>query len=140
MLDKIVGAFLGAPAEQIAEYLKDKQRLKQELKLEKLKGQIADKQATTKLADKRAEETHSWGMAHIANSGWKDEFVLLVVSVPVILGFIPGGAMYATAGFAALDKMPVWYQVLLVTVYLAIYGVRAYQGKNVVGRLLGGDK
>jgi|GEM_PF-1727073 len=138
MIEKIVGAFLGAPAEQLAEYFKEKQRLKSEFKLEKLRGRIADQKARNGQAENRAAENHTWEMAHLANmGGYKDEFVLGVVSTPVIMGFIPGMSGYALAGFAVLDKMPVWYQVLLVTIYLAIYGIRAAQGKNIVGRMLG---
>ena len=138
MLDKIIGALLGQPAEKIADFFKRKMELKQELKLAKLEGRVADQRARNSQAENRAAENHTWEMAHLANMrGYKDEFVLVVVSTPVIMGFIPGMSEHALAGFAVLDKMPVWYQVLLVTIYLAIYGIRAAQGKNIVGRMLG---
>jgi len=106
------------------------------------KRQVADQRARNSQAENRAAENHTWEMAHLANmGGYKDEFVLGVVSTPVIMGFIPGMSKYALSGFAVLEKMPVWYQVLLVTIYLAIYGIRAAQGKNIVGRMLGkGEK
>ena len=142
MLDKIVGALLGQPAEKIADFFKRKMELKQELKLAKLEGRVADQRARNSQAENRAAENHTWEMSHLANmGGYKDEFVLGVVSTPVIMGFIPGMSKYALSGFAVLEKMPVWYQVLLVTIYLAIYGIRAAQGKNIVGRMLGkGEK
>jgi hypothetical protein len=59
----------------------------------------------------------------MANS-WKDEFLLLLFSVPVIMCFIPGLAMYVTAGFVALSGTPVWYQVIFVVICLTIYGHR----------------
>jgi len=142
MLEKILGAFLGQPAEQIADFFKRKAELKQELKLAKLEGRVADQKARNSQAENRAAENHTWEMSHLANmGGYADEFVLGVVSIPVIMGFIPGLSEYALAGFDVLDKMPVWYQVLLVTIYLAIYGIRSVQGKNIIGRILGrGEK
>lgn len=126
-LTQIVGAFLGAPAEQIAEYFKEKQRLKQELKLTKLKGQIAVEKAKEARAIQADNNDHEWEMLMIQNSGWKDEFVLLVVTIPFIMGFIPGMDTYALHGFAVLEKMPMWYQIMLVTIFFAIYGIRKWQ-------------
>jgi len=140
MLSKLISVITGAPIEKAIEFIQARQEAKQKLKLAKIQGQIAKEEAKAKYADKRAEETHTWEMAHIANSGWKDEFVLLVIYIPVIMGFVPGMEETALAGFAVMAKMPIWYQALLVTVSLAIYGVRAYQGKNIVGRILGKDE
>jgi uncharacterized membrane protein len=57
-------------------------------------------------------------------SSWKDEFLLLLFSIPVVMCFIPGLAVYVTAGFIALSGTPVWYQVIFVVIALTVYGHR----------------
>ena len=126
MLDKVLGALLGAPAEQVASFFKEKQRLKSEYKLAKLRARVAGERAKEARAIQADTNDHAWGMLQITNAGWKDEFVLIVVAAPYIMGFIPGGEEYALAGFATLDKTPVWYQVMLVTIFFAIYGIRKW--------------
>jgi len=140
MLSKVLSFITGAPVEAGVKYFQRKAELKQELKLKKLEGQIADQTARNEQAGDRAKETHAWELAHIANSGWKDEFVLLVVSSPMIMGFIPGLQNHALSGFKVMEEMPIWYQALVVSIFLAIYGIRAVKGKNIVGKILGTNK
>ena len=78
----------------------------------------------------------NWEMefARQAASSWKDEYTLLVVSVPALLAFIPkdmdewqGGAYYVTEGFRALRETPGWYQLLLVSLFFATFGIRYFR-------------
>ena len=131
MWTKLVAAFLGAPVEQIAEYFKEKQRLKQELKKTKLEGQIVVARAKAEAQAKKQEHTASWEMASLRNSGWKDEFVLLLISIPVPLSFVPGLAPYVHEGFRVLGDTPYWYMALILSVYLAIYGIRWKGAENI---------
>lgn len=130
-LAKLMGVFLGAPTEQIANYLTKKQQLKMDLKLAQLNGQIAAARAREERAKQADNNDAEWERMQIQNSGWKDEFVLLVITVPFIMGFIPGMDKYALHGFAVLDKMPMWYQVMLVTIFFAIYGIRKWQAHSL---------
>lgn len=63
-------------------------------------------------------------MAKQAASSWKDEYVLILVSIPAVLSFVPGAAPLVQEGFEAIDKMPGWYQIVFVSVLLATYGIR----------------
>ena len=126
MLDKLLGSLLGAPAEQVAEYFKEKQRLKSEYKLAKLRAKVAGERAKEARAIQADTNDHEWSILQIQNSGWKDEFVLIVVSIPFIIGFIPGMDKYVQAGFANLSNTPVWYQVMIVTIFFAIYGIKKW--------------
>lgn len=126
MLDKLIGALLGAPAEQVAEYFKEKQRLKSEFKLARLRERVAGERAKEARAIQADTNDHEWSLLQIQNSGWKDEFVLIVVSTPFILGFIPGMDKYVHAGFANLSNTPGWYQVMIVTIFFAIYGIKKW--------------
>jgi len=76
----------------------------------------------------------------IANSGWKDEWVLIILSIPMILAFIPYTVKYVEAGFIALDGTPLWYRTTVMTIYLATFGIRLWRrdmnkGTNVVEML-----
>lgn len=73
---------------------------------------------------------------NMANS-WKDEFVLIMFSIPVIMCFIPTMDVYVRAGFDALSETPVWYQVIFTVMCLTIYGHRKL-AKLFAGRFLGG--
>lgn len=73
---------------------------------------------------------------NMANS-WKDEFVLIMFSVPVIMCFIPTFDVYVKAGFEALKDTPIWYQVIFVVMCLTIYGHRKL-ARMFAGRFLGG--
>lgn len=126
-LSKVLGAFLGAPAEQLTEYFTEKQRLKMEFKLARLRAKTAEQRAREERAKQADKNNHEWELLQIRNSGWKDEFVLIVVTVPFIMGFIPVLDKYALHGFAVLEKMPMWYQVMLVTIFFAVYGIRKWQ-------------
>lgn len=124
MLKGILKFLSGGAAEQIGEYFDNRQKLKQELTLTKLEGKIAIAQATATAKIKQQENIHSWEMAQIANSGYKDEIVLGVILYPYIGSFIPGIQDSVLVGFQYLAQMPYWAVGLTVTIFLAIYGIR----------------
>jgi hypothetical protein len=115
--------------EPVATYYTRRQELKQArfeatLKAEIAKGDRAAKQISEGLAADAAWELESL-KAHA--DGWKDEFVLIVLSAPLVMCFIPGLAPYVQTGFAALEKTPWWYPVATLSVFLATYGIRWYR-------------
>jgi hypothetical protein len=71
----------------------------------------------------------AWEMefARQAGNSWKDEYELLLLSIPMIMCFVPGWDVYVANGFASLSKTPLWFQSLLVTIFLANYGIRNYR-------------
>jgi len=129
MLNKLLGALLGAPAQQVAEYFKEKQKLKSDYKLAKLRAKVAGERAKEARAIQADTNDHAWEILQIKNSGWKDEFVLLVISIPMIMSFIPGLSPYVQKGFTVLNTTPDYYQWLLLAVYAAIYGIRVWRRK-----------
>ena len=110
--------------EVAGEFLKERQQLKNALKLAKLKGKIDLE--TAKYAGQAAQQAHinNWEMASLANSGFKDEVVLGVILFPYVGAFIPGVQDYVLVGFQYLAQMPYWAVGLTVTIFLAIYGIR----------------
>lgn len=130
MLNKLLGALLGAPAEAVAEYFKERQRLKSELKLKKLEGKVKIEQAKAEMEVRKLEADNAWELAQIANSGWKDEWVLILLSIPLVLVFIPEMAPYIQQGFSVLATTPEWYRWLILIIFGAIYGIRIWRRKD----------
>lgn len=62
-----------------------------------------------------------------AATSWKDEYTLIVVSIPLVMAFVPGLAVYVTAGFAAFAATPLWYQIMVQTIFYATYGIRLWR-------------
>ena len=75
------------------------------------------------------EIDNNWELEQIKNSGWKDEFVLLLISIPMVLSFIPATATYVENGFKALALTPDWYQWLILSIFAAVYGIRVWRRK-----------
>ena len=95
----------------------------------------------TKMLVSDAERLHAQKMANgeveykkaiMANNnqGWKDEFVLILVSAPVMLliwsifSDDPEIMMKVEMFFEYFNNMPFWYQALFIGVVSAIYGLK----------------
>lgn len=139
-MKKLLSWITGAPVEQIGEYFKEKQRLKHELRVEELRGKVEWEKAKTRRASESEGRDHEWELMSIQNSGWKDEWVLVVLSIPMILSFIPHTVAYVQMGFAALENTPVWYRITVASIYLATFGLRLWRrdvsiGTNLVDKI-----
>jgi hypothetical protein len=128
-LDWIKAALGKGVVEPIATYFGRKQELKQakfeaQLKFEQAKGERAATLITQGLA-----ADASWEMlfANQAASSWKDEYTLVVCSIPLVMAFIPGLDVYVTRGFAAFSATPLWYQVMVQTMFYATVGIRLWR-------------
>lgn len=71
----------------------------------------------------------AWEMefAKQANTSWKDEYTLIVVSIPMVMAFTPGMAPFVVSGFASFSQTPIWYQVMVQTIFYATYGIRLWR-------------
>jgi hypothetical protein len=59
-------------------------------------------------------------------NSWKDEWITLLFSIPLILAFCGDwGNQIVQAGFTALEAMPTWYQVSLGGIVSASIGLRS---------------
>jgi hypothetical protein len=65
-------------------------------------------------------------MAQGTMNSWKDEYLVLLFSVPLILCFTGEWGRTAVAeGFAALEAMPEWYQYTLGVIVASSFAVRS---------------
>ena len=65
-------------------------------------------------------------MAQGSQSSWKDEWLTILFSVPLVLCFTgEWGRQTVSDGLAALESMPEWYQYTLGVIVAASFGVRS---------------
>jgi radical SAM superfamily enzyme with C-terminal helix-hairpin-helix motif len=132
------GSIIGVVTKSVGGYFKGKQ----ELAGVKLKGQmkVIEAEAESKLAIAKgrvrmAEEgqAQSFNLDLVAmnnmEKSYKDEIILIVFMTPMVLAFIPSMDVYALRGFEVIEKMPQWYQYILIGMIVVIYGMRGMLDK-----------
>src|SRR5210317_291765 len=79
---------------------------------------------------KSADSLADWEKIQAQNAGtsWKDEWLTLLFSIPLIMAFIPSMVPYVDKGFEVLKGMPTWYQYALSVVVAASFGIRSAIG------------
>ena len=93
----------------------------------KVKADVAKAEAEAVVMQKKATGEIDWDlkMADASASSWKDEWLVILFSIPLILAFIPGMEDIVSRGFQQLEQMPEWYQYSLGVIVAASFGVRS---------------
>ena len=66
-----------------------------------------------------------------AETSWKDEWFVILLSIPAVMAFIPGLSEYVGLGFAELAKAPDWYLGAFGIAVAASFGFRKFADKMV---------
>jgi hypothetical protein len=127
VLGKIVEKLLGAPVQAVTDFLTKRAELKLQKQLADINKEISTAQFRKELIEKNLDADISWESLSIQNSGWKDEYVLILISLPLPLAFVPYMQPYITEGFAILQTTPEWYRWLVMLIFTAIYGIRVWR-------------
>ena len=99
-------------------------------KRQETKMLMADAQATHASKMARGELEYKQAVMQNNQQGWKDEFVLILVSAPVMLliwsifSDDPEIMKKVEMFFEYFNNMPFWYQALFIGVVSAIYGLK----------------
>lgn len=95
----------------------DSAKAKRELKAARLGTELAIEKA-------KATADIDWDKQAMINAqtSWKDEYLLILFSPPLVMAFIPGLAQYVGLGFAELELMPDWYKASIGIMVAASYG------------------
>ena len=98
------------------------------------KIKAAQAEAETKLLLKAADSREEWEKVMAANSArsWKDEFILIVFSLPLII--FPFAPEQVRLFFSYLTEAPDWWVQIWVSMALASFGIR-FVPKNIFSRL-----
>lgn len=71
------------------------------------------------------EKAADLDMVSIKERGLKDEFIMLIVFIPLILSFFPDYASTVEAGFTALQNVPEYYWYVVAAVVIDTFGFRS---------------
>lgn len=120
----MIQALIGPLAELAGGWLKgkaDKQAAETNLKLVE-----AEAKATIMKSAATSEADWERIMAQGSQNSWKDEWLTILFSIPLILSFCgEWGRTVTTEGFSALEGMPDWYQYTLGVIVAASFGIRS---------------
>lgn len=107
----------------------------------KLKSDLRVNEAATNAKIRRLETGQradiAWENLSITNSGWKDEWFTIILSIPAILCFIPGMDVYVYNGFSSLKNCPGWYSWALCIAVASSFGYRKFADLMAIKK---GDK
>lgn len=109
----------------LSDWLEGKRKLKQAQVEGNLRVTEARAAGAVRLAETGQQLDASWEKMSIENSSWKDEWFVILLSIPMILCFIPGGAEIVSAGFNSLrESTPDWYQYAFLVAVASSFGFK----------------
>lgn len=97
-----------------------------ETKKAKAKQKLVQIEAETTLMEKQIAGEIDWDIAAQKNAGgsWKDEYLTILFSIPLLLCFLPFTVDYVERGFEALALTPDWYKYTLGVIVSASFGIK----------------
>ena len=120
----MIGQLLGPVANLAGTWLNGKV----EEKAAQNKVKVAKAEAEAQIMVSAATSEAEWDriMANASANSWKDEWLTILFSIPLILAFCGDwGRGIVSEGFTALEAMPSYYQYTLGVIVSASFGVRA---------------
>lgn len=120
----MIGALVGPISELLGTWL----RGAVETKAAETEAKVAKAKAEAQIMLSAATSEAEWErvMAQASTSSWKDEWLTILFSIPLILSFCGDwGRNVTEQGFAALEVMPDWYQYTLGVIVAASFGIRS---------------
>ena len=118
MLQLLLKPLIGVASDVVGGIVATK-KAKAEQKLTKIK-------AETELMTKQIAGEIDWDVEAIKGSreSWKDEYLTILFSIPLLLCFLPFTVEYVERGFAALAMTPDWYKYTLGVIVSASFGIK----------------
>jgi hypothetical protein len=94
----------------------------------KADAEVALKNAEAEVYKRRATGELDWDLAAMNNTdkSWKDEYLLILFSIPFVMAFIPPLQPYVQSGINLISNFPDWYKAGLSVMIAASFGVRSY--------------
>ena len=118
MLQMLIKPLLGVASDAIGGYM--------ETKKAKAKQKLVKIEAETEIVKQQIKGEVDWGLEAIKGSkdSWKDEYLTILFSIPLLLCFLPFTVEYVERGFAALAMTPDWYKYTLGVIVSASFGIK----------------
>ena len=102
-------------------------------KRQETKMAMADAQHRTAMAMAKGEKEYEGKLLEARQSDWKDEFVLVVLTLPILViayGVFsedPNAALKIKEFFKQFQELPSWFTNLWILVVASIYGIKGTQ-------------
>jgi hypothetical protein len=121
-------------------------KVKTEGEIELLKAKLE-----AKISKVRREQTATtdWDLLVLQNkaTSWKDEFMLLLISYPIIASFIPYTQETVAKGWEYVSQAPEWYVIIYIGIIASVFGLRwlispitqALSNKFIKGNIINHD-
>jgi|TARA_A100001015_G_C15001568_1_gene718738 hypothetical protein len=92
----------------------------------KAEQKVTEIKAKTELMNQQIKGEADWDLEAIKNTqgSWKDEYLTILFSIPLLLCFLPFTVEYVERGFEALSKTPDWYKYTLGVIVSASFGIK----------------
>ena len=118
MLQMLIKPLLGVASDAIGGYM--------ETKKAKAKQKLVKIEAETEIVKQQIKGEVDWELEAIKGSkdSWKDEYLTILFSIPLLLCFLPFTVEYVERGFAALAMTPDWYKYTLGVIVSASFGIK----------------
>lgn len=121
ILGKLLG-FGGAVAGPIVEYFNKKQELASLERQQEVEFKKAVHLARLENIKQGKINEAEWNLTSIRNSSWKDEWLTIILSIPLVCVFIPPLVDPMMQGFAALEATPEWYRIAVGIMVASAFG------------------
>lgn len=115
-----IASLIGGIGNLVTDWLngqQEEQKAKHELKMAKL-------QAKTQHVYLMDKTRAAWNIKAMENAGWRDEYLTIVLSIPLIAAFVPPLVPYVQQGFEALGQTPEWYRIAISAMIGSAYGYK----------------
>ncbi len=114
----LIKPLLGVASDAIGGYM--------ETKKAKAKQKLVKIEAETEIVKQQIKGEIDWDVEAIKGSkeSWKDEYLTIIFSIPLLLCFLPFTVEYVERGFAALAMTPDWYKYTLGVIVSASFGIK----------------
>ena len=118
MINILLQGLLGVAGEAVKGFI-DTKKAKAKQKLVKI-------EAETSLMEKQITGEIEWDVEAVKGSkeSWKDEYLTILFSIPLLLCFLPFTVEYVERGFQALALTPDWYKYTLGVIVSASFGIK----------------
>tara|TARA_B000000557_G_C20676589_1_gene401248 strand:+ start:253 stop:636 length:384 start_codon:yes stop_codon:yes gene_type:complete len=118
MINLLVQGLMGVASDAIGGYV--------ETKKAKAKQKLVQIEAETTIMEKQIAGEIDWDVTAQKNSSgsWKDEYLTILFSIPLLLCFLPFTVEYVERGFEALAMTPDWYKYTLGVIVSASFGIK----------------
>jgi hypothetical protein len=129
----IIGEIIGNVIGIGRDWLKGRREIKQAEVTTRLAIEGARARSAIKLIELDQTHEHKWDetMAEGSILSWKDEYLTILCSIPIIMCFIPFLAPYALEGFRILETTPEWFRYTFGVIVAASFGIR--KAADIIG-------